>query len=222
MARQRNLYRKKLEKILKKIDILSSKGKDQELQFIKYVNELLEKGDYSAFVEVLFIYYNIDVSDSRSVSEHLKSTWKGILEQTKSNFTKRLSNIFKSFAKKYNLKEIYQLGLDVYIKKNDDSNIFIGRLIETESFTDESQYHIKNKQYARLIGDRKTNLEVELIDNSKQIITSDYNSIFNITKNVSKITGDENVVMSQDFQLIEIYKESLEILLNQAQLSLNN
>jgi hypothetical protein len=227
MARQRNLYRKKLEKILKKIDTLASKGRDQELPFIKYVNELLDKGDYKALEDVLFIYYNIDVKNARSVSEHLKTTWKDICEQTKSNYTKRIGNVLKSLAKKYNLIEIYQLGLDVYIKKPDYNkengiNIKIGELRELESFSDETQYHVKNKQYARLIGDRRTYIEIKLLDDTTLVVTGEQNSRFGSDRQVSKITGDETVIMSEELQTIERYRESFEILLNQEQLLLDN
>ena len=52
-----NLYTRKLEKIFNKLDQIASKGRDNKLEYTKYIDELIEKGDFVAFQEMLSIFY---------------------------------------------------------------------------------------------------------------------------------------------------------------------
>lgn len=201
MARSRNLYRRKLQKFYKKIDSLASKGRDNELEFFKYINEVLNKGDYTTFIESLYIYYNIDIPNSDSVKSHQQKTWFKICEQTNSNFSKRLKALKRRLAREYNYIEIYQLGLTIIIKRLEENNKVdyeIGELREMESFSDESKYHIKNKHYARLIGYRKTLIEITFLNGS-----------------VKTIDVDEESILNEDQKLMERYEIALRELLSQ-------
>ena len=48
-----NPTRKKLEKIYNQIDKIATKGKDNILEYTRYIDELIVKGDYSNFEGVL-------------------------------------------------------------------------------------------------------------------------------------------------------------------------
>ena len=55
-----NAYKKRLEKIFSRIDKMATKGKDYYLEYNRYVDELLEKGDIQALQQCLLIFYKID------------------------------------------------------------------------------------------------------------------------------------------------------------------
>ena len=47
------LYKRKLEKIFNKVDSIATKGRDYYMDYNNYINELVEKGDYGAFQQML-------------------------------------------------------------------------------------------------------------------------------------------------------------------------
>jgi len=220
MRNSKNLYRKKLEKIFKKIDLLASRGRDSELEFFKYINELLDKGDYTTLVEALYIYYNIDVSKESDVKSHRLKTWHRVCEQTNSKFSKRLNTLLKRLAKEWSTElssdgikylEVYQVGLGVFVKKEDNasvvSDILIGYIREVDDFLDESKYHIKNKHYAKLIGDRKTLVEIEYNKVTEEGIV--------INGLIELIDTPPDSTLSEDHKLIERYEIALNMLIDE-------
>lgn len=107
------LYKKKLEKIFNKVGRIATKGKDYIQEFTNYVNELVEKGDYSAFIETIYIYYNIDAYEKIDVNDVISTTWKEILFQTKTPFLDKLSILYKK-------NKIYQQSYQIY---SDDPSV---------------------------------------------------------------------------------------------------
>lgn len=101
------LYKKKLEKIFNKVDKLASKGKDNIQEFIDYINELVEKGDYSAFIETVYIFYAIDIYEEIDVNAAIEKSWKEILFQTKTPFLSKLSKLYKQ-------KKVHQQSYAIY------------------------------------------------------------------------------------------------------------
>ena len=63
------LYRRKLEKIFNKVDKIATKGKDQVIEYYKYIDELIDKGDYGAFVQMLYFFYEIDITNFTNVQD---------------------------------------------------------------------------------------------------------------------------------------------------------
>ena len=80
------LYRKKLEKIFNRVDKLATKGRDQYIEYYKYIDELIQKGDYGAFQQMLYYFYEIDILDESSVEDVKNGTWEDILFQIKPYF----------------------------------------------------------------------------------------------------------------------------------------
>jgi hypothetical protein len=269
----KSLYQKKLDKIYKKLDNIALKGKENFMEYYKYIDELIEKGDYDVFSQCLYVFYKIDINDIKSVDTVKKTTWDKVLFQTDDSFLKKLKflydqkkvyqtsyNIFSSDNTYINLSlsqplsitysstgltqsisisetediayitllnpqvkklEIYEstwingeptsskflrnfvigtnsgqypfenpINSDIsvqlekqYLIKTEErvsptsvkfSNYkfeisksnYLGKIIENEVFTPDAKYYIQNKQYARVVGARKTYLEVYKVDNS--------------------------------------------------------
>ncbi len=101
------LYRRKLEKIFNKVDSIATKGKDYYMDYNNYINELVDKGDYGAFQQMLYYFYQIDILDASSVSEIKRATWKEVLFQTKSSFLKKLKKV-------YDDSQVYQISYDIF------------------------------------------------------------------------------------------------------------
>lgn len=169
------MYAKKLTKIYKRIDKVASKGKDNKQEYFNLIDELLNRGDYVSFVETLLTFYEIDVSNYQTINRYKEESWKSICEKTESNFLKKLSSLYKS-------KGIYQISFNIY---RESDNKLLGKIVEEDLLGEEANYYLKNKQYARLIGERKTYLRVSkenseaiLIDTDDLQVTEE-NNLFN-------------------------------------------
>lgn len=101
------LYRRKLEKMFNKVDSLASKGKDQIIEYYKYIDEVISKGDYGMFEQMLYYFYDIDISNVNSVEDVKKGTWDDITFQTTTPFLKKLSLLYKQ-------RGVYQDSYDIY------------------------------------------------------------------------------------------------------------
>ncbi len=113
-----NLYARKLEKIFNKVGQIASKGRDNKLEYTKYIDELIEKGDFVAFQEMLNIFFQIDTLDVADVSDIKSRTWNEICFQTKSSFLQKLSKLYKQ-------KKVYQQSYNIYSENNNIVSISI-------------------------------------------------------------------------------------------------
>jgi hypothetical protein len=124
-----NLYARKLEKIFNKVGQIAAKGRDNRLEYGKYVDELIGKGDFVAFQETLNIFYQMDTLNITDVNELKSKTWNEICFQTKSTFLTRLSKMYKQ-------KKVYQQSYFIYSENPKVTNIFLSdRLSSTFSIT---------------------------------------------------------------------------------------
>jgi hypothetical protein len=124
-----NLYARKLEKIYKKIGQIASKGRDNRLEYSKYVDELIGKGDFVALQETLNIFYQMDTLDITDVNDLKSKTWNEICFQTKSTFLTRLSKLYKQ-------KKVYQQSYNIYSENPKVTNLYLSnRLSMTFSNT---------------------------------------------------------------------------------------
>jgi hypothetical protein len=120
-----NLFRRKQEKIYKRIDGIATKGRDNILEYTKYIDELIDKGDYAELEQVLYDYYFIDIMDAADVQVVKTKTWEPILLQTTSSFLKNLAKLYKS-------KNVYQSSYDIF---SSDPNIIQMNLSDPLSST---------------------------------------------------------------------------------------
>ena len=102
-----SLYKKKLAKIFNQVDKIATKGKDNFIEYYKYIDELVAKGDYATFEQALYYFYQIDITNYQYLNDVKKKTWDEVLFQTKSDFLKKLSKIYKE-------KDVYQISFDVF------------------------------------------------------------------------------------------------------------
>lgn len=93
----------KISKIYTKIDRIARSGRDYFMDYKKYVDELISKGDYDFLLMCLETLYDIDPRVYRNVTELKNRSWETILEKTTSSFVERLRKLYKS-------KGIYQNG----------------------------------------------------------------------------------------------------------------
>jgi len=118
------LYRRKLEKIFNKVDSIASKGKDYYMDYNNYINELVEKGDYGAFQQMLYYFYQIDILEAPTVSEMKRVTWKEVLFQTRSTFLKKLKKV-------YDDAQVYQISYDIFTTNPNYVNVQFGQPLST-------------------------------------------------------------------------------------------
>lgn len=128
-----DLYKRKLAKIFNQVDKIATKGKDNFIEYYKYIDELVAKGDYAAFGEALYYFYQIDITIHQYLNDVKKKTWDDILFQTKSDFLKKLSKVFKE-------KNVYQISYEVFTKNpNTVSITYSNPLSSTYSATSLTQ-----------------------------------------------------------------------------------
>ena len=128
-----DLYKRKLAKIFNQVDKLATKGKDNFIEYYKYIDELVAKGDYAAFEQALYYFYQIDITVYQYLNDVKKKTWDEVLFQTKSDFLKKLSKIYKE-------KNVYQVSYEVFTKNpNTVSITYSNPLSSTYSSTSFTQ-----------------------------------------------------------------------------------
>ena len=184
-----DLYKRKLNKIKRKIDSITKVGTDNFLEYYKYVDELINKGDYSTFQELLQIEYNIDTYEYRSVLEMREDTYKMITEQTKSDFLQKITKFYKQ-------NKVFQQSFNIY---SDETGKIIGSIKEVLEKSDFFEYYSKNKQYARLIGEYVTFLEVSKIENDNIIGTY--------------LENNNNPEWTENQNLLERYKRAINFII---------
>lgn len=128
-----DLYKRKLAKIFNQVDKIATKGKDNFIEYYKYIDELVAKGDYATFEQALYYFYQIDITVYQYLNDVKKKTWDEILFQTKSDFLKKLSKIYKD-------KNVYQVSYDIFTKNpNTVSITYSNPLSSTYSSTSFTQ-----------------------------------------------------------------------------------
>jgi len=110
------LAEKKLAKIHLRIEKLALKGKSAYLEYSNLVDELVEKGDYSAWEQSLYYYYGIDIIDAVTIDSVKKSSWDEICYQTGTPFLKKLKKV-------YDQKNVYQVSYDIFSSDVNNINV---------------------------------------------------------------------------------------------------
>ena len=114
----------KIEKIYKKIDKIAKSGRDYQMDYKKYLDELLTKGDYEYFQMCLEVYYDIDIRKYKSFIEVKNLTWNLIIEKTKSSFLERLKKLYRT-------KSVYQIGSEIRIESSLKTNIDLSNTLSS-------------------------------------------------------------------------------------------
>lgn len=175
--------RKKINKIHDKIDKLAVKGKEYIYEYHNYIDDLVEKGDYSYLELALFYFYFIDINtpEYSSVVDVKNKTWDKILFQTNSTLAKKIKKVFDD-------KGIYQLGYEVF---NDTTGEKIGKIVELDQYSPDTKYYLQNKEYSKLIGLRVTYLEATKVGITSSVFATSSVIIYTTLENT---TEDNNLV----------------------------
>jgi hypothetical protein len=155
--------KKKIKKISNQIDRLASKGKDNIQEYYKFIDDIVEKGDYNYLEMALHYSYFIDINDIKSLEDVKKKTWDKILFQTNTPVSKKIKNVLDN-------KGVYQMSFSFY---RDSNSQYLGDVVEFDKFSPDSKYYIQNKQYAKIIGTRVTYLEVSKVGATSSVIIND-------------------------------------------------
>ena len=168
-----NLERRRIEKIFSQINKIGSKGRNNELEYNKYIDDIVTRGDYDKLLQCLYYYYDIDTQKLNTVEDIKKKTWKDIILISKSSFETKLKKL-------YSAKGVYQTSFDIF----KDDNTFLGQLRELSTYTDETRYYIKNRKYAKITGTRKAFIEVTKVGETIAVIIDDNNREFSEDQNL--------------------------------------
>jgi hypothetical protein len=180
--------RKKIDKIYNKINSIAVKGKDNIFEYYKYVDELIDKGEYGYFEQVIFYYYNIDIVNDIDVSEVKKKTWKPILFNTNSSFSSKIK-------KMYDNKNVYQQSYNIYTTGTQSQSILLGQVKELDTNSIQFVKYTENKTFDKLMSTRKTFLEV-------------------IKNGITTIVTNDNASISEDQNLYNRYVIAIDLLLS--------
>ena len=149
-------YRKQIKRIYSDIDQLAKGGKDNVFDYYLYVDRMVNEGTYGTFGDVLAEYYDMEISNIKTVSLVKTKSWPIILSKTYSYFQIGYSNLF-------NQNGVYQLGLGVY---RSSDNFLLGQISQINTITDAVTYstvltYDLDQQFAKGIKIKKTDLIVD-------------------------------------------------------------
>jgi hypothetical protein len=138
--------KKQIDRVYSKIDKLAKKGRDQIFEYIKLIDDLINKGNYGYFEQCLNIYYGIDtIKKYNNVIDIKANTWSLILFKTQNRFAVNLKSLYDS-------KGVYQVGLDFYTSIGLSASIHIGQIQQITKYNQDIKYLIENREFARLTG----------------------------------------------------------------------
>jgi hypothetical protein len=194
-----NNDRKIIEKIHRKIDTLAKRGKDHVFEYYKYIDELVDKGQYGYVEQVMSIYYDIDITNMIDVNEVKRKTWKPILFRTNSTFSTKLKKMYDS-------KNVYQIGLNIYeTHAGTFSSTLIGQIYEYDVLPNDPKYLSQNSELVKLLGHKVTYLnavknhpgaEYYPITGSNNTLSEDKNLLLRYAAAVDYLLEDEWVLRS--------------------------
>jgi hypothetical protein len=178
-----------IKKIYNQINSIAKVGKNNYLEYFYYVDELVNKGQYSDLNTSLFLNYGIDYTKYNTIYDLKNQTWDIICFQTLTPLDEKLKILYRDY-------NIYQLGRDIY--SNDLSYYEISvslPLSYTYSYTEyTSQFTLfeKDGQINLKLIDRDI-YQIEVYkDYLIQIITSGtYSTLYESSGDEFKISDDE-------------------------------
>jgi hypothetical protein len=156
---------KELQKVYERIESLISENSKSILDFKKYVNELIDKGNYYLFEEVLDRYYNINTSKFSNVLFNLDTIWKNLKFKSNDDISIKIKKILDD-------NNVYQVGTIIY---NND-NIKLGEIKEVY-YLDIGYNYVINNEFSKLTGLKKVYLDVKKINEDSVLIDTDNKSI---------------------------------------------
>ncbi len=122
-----NSDRKKINKIYSQIDKIALGGKDNYIEYCKFIDDSIVKSDYDNLLQCLYYNYSIDIEKLLTVDDvkDKNKTWNLIRLQTNLTFAKKIKKL-------YNSKKVYQTSFDIW---SEDPNYIVINLSQPLSTT---------------------------------------------------------------------------------------
>lgn len=138
--------RKQVEKIYQKIDSIAKLGQDNFQEYYDYIDDLIFKGNYGLYTQVMYVKYDFDYTKYLSVDDVKKRSWPFILIRTNTKFQDDKYKLLKD-------NNLYQYGYSIYLEGTNSTVVgYIKEIdkylepIDGLAYTDsEYQQIIKNK-----------------------------------------------------------------------------
>lgn len=134
-------YEKKLKKIIKKIYSITSMGPDGKVEYIDYINDLVDSGDYSTTLnDAILKEWTLDISRYKTVQEMQDDTFDIFRLTTIGDMQTMLYDLFDS-------NNLYRIGQNVF---DSTTNNKLGYIKEYDKTVYVNQYYkdpeLKEKQ----------------------------------------------------------------------------
>lgn len=139
-------YRKRVDKIFKKLNQISQGGIDYIQDFKNYIDEIVDSGEYTIFEDVMFTKYGIDISNYNSI-DRIKSE---LFEKIRFKTTNKSA---LSLKKTFDDKNVYQTGYHFYDKS---TNKYLGDIIEVDSKSGGLVYNKTQPDLNIVVGDSQS------------------------------------------------------------------
>jgi hypothetical protein len=179
---------KKIRKIYNDVNAIAKVGKDNSLEYYKYVDDLVKKSDMLYFNNCLFLNYGIDYTKYKTIFELKSSTWDIICFQTLTPLDEKLKVLYEK-------NNVYQISRDIYSESNKYFNINLSLpLSYTYSLTDyTSQFTLFEKDgqlRLRVVDYNLFNIEIYKDYLFQSIMSGTYSSLYELDNNDIKISKD--------------------------------
>lgn len=179
---------KRVRKIYKDINSIAKIGRDNSLEYYKYIDDVVKKGDVSQFHNCLFLNYGIDYTKYSTIFELKSKTWDIICYQTLTPLDEKLKIL-------YNKNNIFQIGRDIYSESNKYFNINLSLPMSytysTTDYTSQFLIYEKNNQlHLKIVDKNLYNIEIYKDYLFQSILSGTYSSLYDLPINDIKLSND--------------------------------
>lgn len=193
------VYRRKLEKIFNRVGNIASKGRDNVQEYFNLIDEMIEKGSYGSFLEVLDIFYDIDAIGENDVNIVKTNTWEQILFQTKTPLLQKLSILYRQY-------NVYQQANQIFLNEPLLFPQISNKYSPTFSYTTSTA----SVDFDRI----NNNIVMTVLDDSIEYIKidrSNWKSINNVYQPTDDFFVDEFIISYDTFSNTNIILSNLEV-----------
>lgn len=192
-------HKKELDKIYKKLDLISKKGRDGIFDYHEFVDDLVNSGRRYLLEDVMISKYNIDINKFISIDVMKQYTFNDIRFITKSTFQEQ----FKKLMINNNL---YQVGHHIY---DTNTNYLYGDIKEEEIPIVNFPAYRDTKLYEKLDKDNVTRLVVTKDFDLLQIVYKDSVDTYNgVTYSTVKYDDTIKMIDKYNISLTELISRS--------------
>jgi hypothetical protein len=155
---------KTILKIYNKLLDIASKGKDNYLEYNKYIDECINNGYYSVLLDVFIKYFYTDIKKYNTITLLKKNSFEIVRLYSNTNFSTK----FKSYCDSLN---VYQRGTKIYDGSNNEllgelnelyKTDYINYLGVTYSYQPDLKYYYDTSLFRKLDEASKVELKITI------------------------------------------------------------